>query len=70
MYEYICMIVGKDNQADILGWNVIQSKYSHFFDPSPLKFPKISRKFKICPLVGFVMVENHLSNNLEENHLK
>ena len=44
MHENISMIIPNDNQVQLLLSIVNDSSIAHLSDPSPLKFPQISRK--------------------------
>ncbi len=44
MHENVCMIIPHDNQVQLLPGSVNDSSIAHLSDPSPLKFPQISRK--------------------------
>ncbi len=55
MHEIICMIVLNENQMWLLNSIMNHSSIAHLFEPSPLKFSKISKKIGLFIYIGFNM---------------
>ena len=53
MHQNISMKVVHDNQVQLPHITVNDSRIDHLSDPSPLKFPQISRKMGFSIYIGY-----------------